>query len=106
MGGTTVDGAIDTLSPVRELRPVRAGRFLVPKVPNPRIRASSPFARDSPITSNTSSPASFAAGLQFRTKQTRGQPKLADQHKALRVLPWGFGVLAGIPCLRQRARLG
>ncbi len=32
----TVEAAISRLSPVLGLRPVRAGRFLVPKVPKPR----------------------------------------------------------------------
>ena len=57
----TVDAAIFPLSPVYGLRPVRAGRFLVPKVPNPGIRASSPFARACPMTLSTLSTASFAA---------------------------------------------
>ena len=38
-----VDADIETASPVLGLRPVRAGRLLVPKVPNPGSRTSSPW---------------------------------------------------------------
>ena len=43
--------------------PVRAGRLLVPKLPKPAIRTSSPFASASPIVSNTLSTATLAAAL-------------------------------------------
>ena len=48
----TVEAATDRVSPVRGLRAVRAGRFLVPNAPKPRIRASShsPGPRRSPRT--------------------------------------------------------
>ena len=46
-----------------ELRPVRADRLLVPKVPNPAIRTSSPLASASPMAANTPSTASLAADL-------------------------------------------
>ena len=58
-----VDADIETASPVLGLRPVRAGRLLVPKVPNPGSRTSSPSASASPMMSNTSSTASLAAPL-------------------------------------------
>ena len=38
-----VDAEIETASPVLGLCPVRAGLLLVPKVPNPAIRTSSPL---------------------------------------------------------------
>ena len=43
-----IDADIETASPVRAVRPVRAYRLLVPKLPTPAIRTSSPFARASP----------------------------------------------------------
>ena len=58
-----VDAGIETASPVLGLRPVRAGRLLVPKVPNPGSRTSSPSARASPTIANTPSTASLAAPL-------------------------------------------
>ena len=58
-----VDADIATASPVLGLRPVRAGRLLVPKVPNPGSRTFSPSARASPIIANTPSTASLAATL-------------------------------------------
>ena len=45
------------------VRPVRAGRLLVPKVPNPGSRITSPSARASPTIANTPSTASLAAPL-------------------------------------------
>ena len=42
------DADIETRLAGPGVRPVRAGRLLVPKVPNPAIRTSSPFARASP----------------------------------------------------------
>ena len=59
-------------SPVLGLRPVRAGRLLVPKVPKPTTRASSPLARASPIASNTASTASPAADLAIRSGRPHG----------------------------------
>ena len=56
-----VEACIDRLSPVCGFRPVRAGRLLAPKIPNPTIRNSSPFARLSLTASNTASTASPAA---------------------------------------------
>ena len=67
----TVEAATDRLSPVRGLRAMRAGRFRVPNVPKPSIRASSPFAKASPITSNTPSTASFAAALFIPVRPAR-----------------------------------
>ena len=58
-----VDADIETASPVLGLRPVRAGRLLVPKVPNPGSRTSSPSASASPMMANTPSTASLAAPL-------------------------------------------
>ena len=58
-----VEAAISMLSPVLGLRPVRAGRLRVPKLPKPTIRTSSPLARASPIASNTASTASPATDL-------------------------------------------
>ena len=52
-----------TASPVLGLRPVRAGRLLVPKIPNPGSRTSSPSASASPMVANTPSTASLAALL-------------------------------------------
>ena len=52
------DAAIEIVSPVRGLRPVRADRALAVKVPNPGSRTSSPSARASPIMPNTLSTAS------------------------------------------------
>ena len=57
------EAAMFRLSPVLGLRPVRAGRLLVPKVPEPTTRTSSPLARASPIASNTASTALPAADL-------------------------------------------
>ena len=53
-----VEAATSRLSPVLGLRPVRAGRLLVPNVPKPTIRTSSPLARVSAIASKTASTAS------------------------------------------------
>ena len=58
-----VDADIERASPVLGLRPVRAGLLLVPKVPNPAIRTSSPLARASPMAANTPSTASLATTL-------------------------------------------
>ncbi len=58
-----VDADIETASPVLRLRPVRAGRLLVPKVPNPGSRTSSPSASNSQMIANTPSTASLAAPL-------------------------------------------
>ena len=55
-----VDADIETASPVLGLRPVRVGRLLVPKVPNPGSRTSSPSASASPTMANTPSTASLA----------------------------------------------
>ena len=58
-----VEADIDTASPVLGLRPVRAGRLLVPKVPNPGSRTSSPSASASPVMAYTPSTASLVAPL-------------------------------------------
>ena len=54
---------METASPERGLRPVRAGRRLVVKVPNPAIRTSSFIANASPSVSNTASTPPAAADL-------------------------------------------
>ena len=56
-----VDAEFATASPVLGLRPTRAGRLLVPKVPIPGSRTSSPSARASPLIANTPSTASTAS---------------------------------------------
>ena len=58
-----LDADIETASPVPGLRPVRAGRLLVPKVPNPGTGTSSPSASASPMIANTPSTASLATAL-------------------------------------------
>ena len=63
-----VEAEISRLSPVLGLRPVRAGRLLVPKVPKPAIRTSSPLARASAIASNTASTASPAVHLPTKAR--------------------------------------
>ena len=67
----TVEAATDTFSPVRGLRAVRAGRSLVPKVPNPTIRTSSPSARASATTSKTPLIAAIAATLLLPVRLAR-----------------------------------
>ena len=58
-------------APVRVLHLVQAGRRLVPKLLNPAIRTSAPFAKASPITSNTRSTASFATALIIPVRPAR-----------------------------------
>ena len=58
-----LDADIETASPVPGLRPVRAGRLLVPKVPNPGTRTSSPSASASPMIAKTPSTASLATAF-------------------------------------------
>ena len=65
------------LSPVLGLRPVRAGRLLVPKVPKPAVRTSSPLVRASAIASNTASAASPAADLPTPVRLATG-PAMSD----------------------------
>ena len=51
------------ISRIHGFRPAPAGLLLVPKAPNPAIRASSPSARASPMAANTRSTASLATAL-------------------------------------------
>ena len=75
-----VEAGIDRLSPVCGLRPVRAGRFLVPKVPNPAILTSSPFARVSPTASNTAYTA-FPAADWLEPIRSATRPAMSDFFK-------------------------
>ena len=72
-----VEAAMFRLSPVLGLRPVRAGRLLVPKVPKPAIRTSSPLARASVIASNTVSTAFPAADLPTPARPAT-RPAMSD----------------------------
>ena len=64
-------------NPAVELRPVRAGRFLAPKVPKPRIRTFSPFAKASLIASNTPSTVSYATAV-FGSSRTATRSSMSD----------------------------